>query len=391
MTSSSPTSTSPTPSRDAADAPASTLPTSYRPWLHRLSVFYVLATFALIAVGGSVTSHGAGLAVPDWPETFGYNMFFTPLEVWVGQPDIFLEHFHRLKGSFVGLLTLILAGWIWATQGRRPWLVWLSVAAVGLVIVQGVMGGLRVTEISTAWAIAHGVVGQVFLGMTVVIAAATSRWWLETDFAAASASRPAARLLWPAAALVAVLVVQLVLGAWMRHTGSGLAIPDFPLAYGQVVPPMSGQAIAQTQQDWARLHPEQSAGIFSTRQVHLHFGHRIGAILVTAATLWLLWAAGRRPTGLPRIDRLPWLIAFGMLLQILLGASVIWTQRQPDMATVHQSLGAILLAAAVLLVARLQRAAASPAGADVTADQPSHATAVDRPTSAVTPTPAGAA
>src|SRR6478752_7122020 len=96
------------------------------PWLHRFAVFTAAATLVLICVGGIVTSKGVGLAVPDWPNTFGYNMFLFPISKWVG--GVFYEHTHRLLASAVGFLTTILAVWLWLKEDRR-WLRWLGVLA----------------------------------------------------------------------------------------------------------------------------------------------------------------------------------------------------------------------------------------------------------------------
>src|SRR5436309_1267472 len=108
------------------------------PWLNRFALLTALATLCLIAIGGLVTSHDAGMAVPDWPTTYGYNMFFFPFSYWVG--GIFYEHSHRLFASFVGLLTTILAAWLWVKESRR-WLRWMGVLAFFAVVLQGLLGG----------------------------------------------------------------------------------------------------------------------------------------------------------------------------------------------------------------------------------------------------------
>ena len=112
----------------------------FNPWLYRFAVLTALATLALLGIGGLVTSHGVGMAVPDWPNTYGYNMFLFPPSKWVG--GIFYEHSHRLVASGVGLLTTILAVWLWLAEPRR-WLRWLGVSAFFAVVLQGVLGGLR--------------------------------------------------------------------------------------------------------------------------------------------------------------------------------------------------------------------------------------------------------
>src|SRR5579871_3441961 len=146
---------------------------SDNPWLHRFAVFTALATLALIAIGGSVTSHEAGMAVPDWPTTYGQNMFLFPVSQWVG--GIFYEHTHRLVASAVGFLTIILAVWAWLAESRK-WLRWLAITALFLVVLQGVLGGLRVTLYKDQIGIFHAALAQSFLVVVAFIALATSRW-----------------------------------------------------------------------------------------------------------------------------------------------------------------------------------------------------------------------
>src|SRR5947199_4489207 len=129
-------------------------------WLHRFAVLTAAATLLLICVGGVVTSNGAGLSVPDWPTSYGYNMFFFPFSKWrIG--GIFYEHSHRLVASGVGLLTVGLAVWLWVKEQRR-WLRWLGVAAVFGVMLQGLLGGLRVTQLKDEIGIFHAALAQLF-------------------------------------------------------------------------------------------------------------------------------------------------------------------------------------------------------------------------------------
>src|SRR5437868_11008574 len=143
-------------------------------WLHRFAWFTSIATLLLICSGGMVTSKGVGLAVPDWPTTFGYNMFLFPASKWIG--GIFFEHTHRLIASTVGFLTIILAASLWFLD-RRRWVRILGIAAVGAVILQGVLGGLRVTMLKDEIGIFHACLAQAFFGLIVIIALVTSRSW----------------------------------------------------------------------------------------------------------------------------------------------------------------------------------------------------------------------
>src|SRR5262249_15959440 len=144
------------------------------PWLSRYASLTACATLLLICVGGVVTSQDAGMAVPDWPNTFGYNMFFFPFSKWVG--NIFYEHSHRLVASAVGLMTVILAVWLWLKESRR-WMRWLGGVAVLAVVLQGVLGGLRVVLFKDEIGIFHAALAQLFFVLTCSIALFTSKWW----------------------------------------------------------------------------------------------------------------------------------------------------------------------------------------------------------------------
>ena len=191
---------------------------SYSPWLHRTAHLTAGATFLLIVIGGIVTSTDSGLAVPDWPTTFGYNMFLYPLSEMVG--GILYEHSHRLMGSLVGILTIALLVLILAKDSRK-WLKWLGLAALIAVIVQGVLGGLRVTQINRNFAIVHACLAQAFFALLCGIAWFTSRdWWQENK-----TERPteAAQKLRRLSLITTCLIyVQLIFGAILRHTGSRL-------------------------------------------------------------------------------------------------------------------------------------------------------------------------
>src|SRR2546427_7807184 len=146
----------------------------YRKWLNRFAWLTCVATLLLICSGGMVTSKNVGLAVPDWPTTFGYNMFLFPVSKWVG--GILFEHTHRLMGSLGGFLTIILAVWLWLSEDRQ-WVRKLGVIAFTGVILQGILGGLRVTMMKDEIGIFHACVAQAFFGLLVVIALITTKFW----------------------------------------------------------------------------------------------------------------------------------------------------------------------------------------------------------------------
>jgi cytochrome c oxidase assembly protein subunit 15 len=176
--------------------------------VHRLAVTTVAATFVLILFGGLVTNTGSALAVPDWPTTFGHNMFLYPWSEMVG--GIFYEHSHRLLGSIVGLLTLALAAALWRAGGR---LRWLGVLAVAAVIAQGVLGGLRVVLLEDVLAIVHGCLAQAFFALAVALALLTSARHREP----VQGVDPTLRTLTLVAA--GLVYVQIVFGALITHAG----------------------------------------------------------------------------------------------------------------------------------------------------------------------------
>lgn len=186
-------------------------------WPHFLAVTLVCATFPLIWVGGLVTTYDAGMAVPDWPTTYGYNMFLYPISTWVSGPwDLFIEHGHRLLGSLAGILTIALNVAIWKFDSRL-WMRWVGAAALVLVISQGVLGGMRVRMNSTDLARAHGCTGPLFFAVSVSIVVMTSKFWFNRDRSADSGvNRKLVIFGW---VLVGLTYMQLVLGAHLRHPG----------------------------------------------------------------------------------------------------------------------------------------------------------------------------
>jgi cytochrome c oxidase assembly protein subunit 15 len=189
-------------------------PSSFSPWPHRLAVALACATFPLLFIGGLVTSKGAGLAVPDWPTSFGYNMFLYP---WSKMVDgIFYEHSHRLVASTVGFLTIILAGTFWFKESRA-WLRWLGVAALGLVIAQGVLGGLRVVLLQQPLAIVHAAFAQAFFALAVSLAVFTSAGWRDAPGEDALAEGVRLRRL--GAITTGLIYIQAIFGAVLRYTG----------------------------------------------------------------------------------------------------------------------------------------------------------------------------
>ncbi|MEY2519263.1 MAG: heme a synthase [Verrucomicrobiota bacterium] len=300
-----------------------------------------------------VTSKGVGLAVPDWPTTFGYNMFLFPVSQWIG--GIFFEHTHRLIASTVGLLTIILSLWIWRADDRR-WLRNLGFAALGAVILQGLLGGLRVTLLKDEIGIFHACLAQAFLGMLVVIALATSQFWQK--FSANNSPSPAVRILARVAiCTTCIIYLQLALGATMRHQHRDLSILDFPTAYGKIIPDVTPAKLA-TINAWRDARALSDVTPF---HIWLQMTHRFVALLISAgviASLVLSRRMGQNAGALLRFADVWFLL---LACQITLGAWVIWSNKAADIATAHVAVGASMLSLGVAYSAiclRISRGAA---------------------------------
>jgi len=301
-----------------------------RNWTGLHAKVALIASFLLVVAGGLVTSNEAGLAVVDWPNTFGTNMFLFPLSRMTG--GVYFEHAHRLFGALVGLTTIALALRLWRTNERR-WLRRLATVAVGVVVVQGVLGGLRVTggftfstaeadmAPSVALAVAHGVLGQVFLGLVAAIAVVTSKGWLVALPPERRRSAGGDRTL--QTILVAVLMVQLVLGAVQRHMAQGLIIHISLAAVVVVI------AVAVGARAWGLYHgvrPIQQLGQLLMAAVTVQVALGIAALAVTQ---------GRAVVGAPSILEVTIATAHqatGAFLLALSVALAVWTRRlfQPD-------------------------------------------------------------
>lgn len=288
------------------------------------------ATLALVMAGGMVTGMNAGLSVPDWPDSFKFGMFLFPLARMTG--GIYFEHTHRLLGTLVGLATLIQAIYL-VLRDRRGWLKALAITALLMVIIQGVMGGLRVTghftdhhsrpymDPSTTLAIVHGVFGQLFLGFLVAIAVFCTRSWQSN---LERVARPGYKTdAWLTASLVAALALQLVLGSVLRHVGQVL------------------------------------------------FEH----ISMATIILFLAVFAGVRAWGMnqddPILRRLGAALLLVVMLQVLLGVAAVAALgggqpvKTPNMVqavitTAHQTVGAILLCVALALALWTRRLRKAP-------------------------------
>jgi cytochrome c oxidase assembly protein subunit 15 len=302
--------------------------------LHRFATFVAACTVLLLLAGSLVTSTASGLSVPDWPTSYGWNMFTFPPSKWVG--GIFYEHGHRLIASSVGFLTIVLAGWLWFADPRR-WMKRLGLAALGAVILQGVLGGITVLFfLPTAISSAHAGLAEIFFCMTIAIALFTSKSWMRGD--AAVDDEMLRRV---ATTTTALIYAQILVGAVMRHSDAGLAIPDFPWMFGHLVPDHWDAKIA------------------------IHFAHRVGALLVTLAVIATSAHVLYHHRAQRRLAR-PAMLMFGLVaLQVTLGALTVLSRREVWINSVHLVCGALVLATSIVITLRSWRVKFSIATADV--------------------------
>ena len=311
-------------------------------WLTRFALATAVATLVLIGVGGLVTSKGVGMSVPDWPTTYGYNMFLFPISKWVG--GIFWEHSHRLMASAVGLLTTILAIWLWVKEPRR-WMRWLGVAAFFGVVLQGVLGGLRVVWLKDEIGIFHAALAQLFFVLLCAITLFSSRWWRNL-LVMRKPQIDGAGLRGALLLTTALIFGQLLLGATMRHQHAGLSIPDFPLAYHKVWPALDANSIAAYNAQRVETAGENPITAF---QIVLQLAHRLVALLILCLVIFCARST-RRNLGLEHpLAKLSLAWVGLVLVQVILGAATIWSNKAADVATTHVVTGALTLANGALL------------------------------------------
>jgi cytochrome c oxidase assembly protein subunit 15 len=292
----------------------------YNVWLHRFTRFLAVMTFLLIIVGGLVTSNDYGLAVPDWPKSYG--MWMPPM---IG--GVLYEHGHRMVASFVGFLTVILTIWLWIKEPRK-WVRILGSIALLAVITQGVLGGLTVLFLlPTPISVMHATLAQTFFCIVASLVLFTSKEGIDPIRPPDQFENHSAMPQLFAFTTISIYL-QLILGAWMRHSKAALAIPDFPLAFGRVIP------------------------VFSTPEIAIHFAHRVNALIVLAmiTTTWV--SVFRFFRSQPKLMR-PATLLFGLVLvQIVLGAFTVWTATAVPVATAHVAVGALVLATSLVLTLR---------------------------------------
>lgn len=274
-------------------------------------------TLILLFAGGFTTTIGAGMVFLDWPLS---NGSLNP-PGWTADEAMRAEHSHRLLGFLTGSLSIGLVLWMHLREARA-WLRGLSWAVLGLVVFQGLLGGMRVLFDNIDLAKVHGVTAQIFLCLLVAVAAATARWWYRLPEAVEGAEVGHwRRQRWIGVLLCVLIIVQLVIGAIMRHRGAGLAIPYFPFstAEGNLLP---------ASWNWATI---------------LHFAHRAMAVLIAAVLVPWAVVVLRAASVSSAMKRFAATALVLLVLQIALGAGIIWSLRAPIETTLHVLNGALLL------------------------------------------------
>ncbi len=310
---------------------------AYQPGLAWFAALGSAWVFVLVTLGAFTTTIGAGMAFPDWPLS---NGSINP-HGWLTEIDKFAEHSHRLSGIVMGLITVPLAIWLWRTQ-ERAWLRKLGWWALGILLVQGFIGGRRVQldalhlpgfamSLGQMLRIPHGILAQVYVCLLFAIAAGLSRGWIEHHGGASTA--PSQRVRRIGRWCVALLIVQLTVAATMRHNYAGLAIPTFPLSTAD------GNLLPAT---W-------------DYRVTLQFTHRVLAALLGTGILAYAHVLWREKSLGPLLRWSSVLLVALIALQITLGAYVIWTGRSVYVTTGHVVVGTLTLAVTFLVTFFIHR------------------------------------
>lgn len=305
--------------------------------------FLVLLTFFLIFAGGMVTSTGSGLAVPDWP--LSYGMLFPPM---VG--GVFYEHGHRLVATTVGLLTTILLIWVFKSE-LRPKVKKLVLVSWIAVCLQGVLGGLTVKFLlPLAVSTAHAIMGQTFFLLTIIIAYCYSKEDKDRFKNFNLEKLPITKVRTRAKLFLGLIYVQLLLGAVQRHAEAGLAVPDFPTMGGHYFPTwdilIQNVNIMRYNMD---LDP------VSSLQVGLNLAHRFGALVVLVCTFLFVYTTRKELEDFKKALQTLYTLLGLVLLQVLLGITVIWTEKHSFITSLHVVIGALILGLSLLFLLRTSR------------------------------------
>jgi len=311
-------------------------------WLRRFSKLTVFSTLFLIFAGALVKSHEVGLSVPDWPTTYGKQMFAFPLSDMVG--GIFYEHGHRIIATIVGFFTMIQAIWLGFTH-HPDWLKKLGFFALAMVIIQGLFGGITVLFfLPPLVSIIHGILAQTFFIMTIIIAYSMSQERENRiDNGMGQSIRKGALL------MGGLVYIQLILGALMRHTASGLAIPDFPTMGGMWIPTFSSEMMENINYILFDLDLDS----VSKGQVIIHFIHRLGAVIVTGTIGYFYAKHGQTIKASQTSKAVLISIIAIVIFQFSLGVFTVLSGRSPYIASFHVVTGAALLGLCTLFVLKV--------------------------------------
>jgi cytochrome c oxidase assembly protein subunit 15 len=292
-------------------------PLVYQPRLHRFALLTAGCTFLLLLAGALVTSTGSSLSVPDWPLSFG--TLFPEMK-----GGVLYEHGHRLVAGTVSLLMLGLAIYTQRVE-RRLWVKKLAWIALGAIILQAVLGGVTVLlHLPTEVSVAHAGLAQLFFCLIISLSLVTSRGWIEDGDRRIEPGYASLRV--AAMITTAVIYFQILIGAVTRHSGFGLAIPDWPLSFGRIFP------------------SEWSAAIL------LQFSHtRIGAFVVLVLVNWICFKVCHQYIQEPHLFWPAAIAALLVWLQCFLGVLVIATEKSIVPTSVHVIVGAALLASMLVL------------------------------------------
>lgn len=305
--------------------------------LRRLSKLTCAATIFLIFAGGLVTSTSSGLSVPDWP--LSYGMVFPPM---VG--GVFYEHGHRMIATVVGFLMLCLTI-ATANFEKRLWVRNLAFVGLGAVIAQGILGGMTVKMFLPLWvSVSHGILAQTFLLITVVLAYSFS---IEREKRSIEFSTPDSRFLLTTLILIIFVYLQLIVGAIMRHSHSGLAIPDFPTIGGEWWPRFDQNMLDTVNANRFDLGVADSV---TMGQVAIHFLHRVGAVVLTILLLILNYVKPLQVSSETR--KALYILNTLFITQIILGILTVMSHKEYHFTSLHVVTGAATLACCVLLFLR---------------------------------------
>lgn len=273
-------------------------------------------TLLVLYAGGFTTTIGAGMVFPDWPLS---NGSLNP-PGWTTDEAMRAEHGHRLLAGTVGLLCIGLVVWTQLAE-PRAWVRKLAIAALSLVIFQGLLGGMRVLLVKVDLAAVHGVTAQIFLCVLATVAVSQARWWQALPSSELPSLAAWRRLRPLGLALVLLTITQLTVGSIVRHAGVGMAIPYFPQA-------AADGSLWPTSLNWA------------TGTNLLHRG--LALIIFILAHLWA-WRVFRLHAATPAMRLWAGAALVLVYAQVLLGASIIWTTRAPIQTTLHVLNGALFL------------------------------------------------